>query len=261
MGTKPHTKSRPNQLAVYRPGRRQACAESRPVAPRSQHFWPRRSLPHERAVCPHVLRLPFLRRSEYQPCQAAGTRSSQLLFGPHRSAIGPVGRELLLTHHLRVWGPRLHRREIGGDFDFSGGLAFHGMKTQDVLKQGVALNFHDAKVAGDIRLGDKFRAIGQVRLIAATIGRSLTCGGGKFKGGGQTAIDARPAQMAAMWFSQPDSWPMAASNCGGKARRRPRLQRRPIYCLEFRRLSADLIDVGGPSFVRRRDSMPKARSG
>ena len=81
--------------------------------------------------------------------------------------------------------------QIGGDFDFSGGLAFHGMKADDVKKQGVALNFHDAKVDGDIKLGDKFRALARCGSSAHTIGRSLTCGDGKFKGGGQTAIDAR----------------------------------------------------------------------
>lgn len=84
---------------------------------------------------------------------------------------------------------------IGGDFDFSGGLAFFGMKADDLKKQGVALTMYDAKVAGDIRLGDKFRAFGQVRLTEATVGRNLMCAGAKFKGNGQTAIDARRTQV------------------------------------------------------------------
>jgi hypothetical protein len=80
---------------------------------------------------------------------------------------------------------------VGGDFDFSGGLAFHGTKSDDIKEPGIALNFHDAKVDGDIKLGDKFRSLGQVRLIGATIGRSLACGGATCKGGGLAAIDAR----------------------------------------------------------------------
>jgi hypothetical protein len=85
--------------------------------------------------------------------------------------------------------------QIGGDFDFSGGLAFHGRTPEDVSKPGVSLNFHDAKVAGDLKLGDKFRALGQVRLIGTQIGRSLTCSGGKFSGAGELAIDARRSQI------------------------------------------------------------------
>jgi hypothetical protein len=80
---------------------------------------------------------------------------------------------------------------IGGDFDFSGGIAFHGTKQEDLKEQGIAINLHDAKVSGDIKLADNFRSYGQVRLIGATIGRSLSCGGGKFNGGGQLALDAR----------------------------------------------------------------------
>ncbi len=85
--------------------------------------------------------------------------------------------------------------QIGGDFDFSGGLAFHGTSAADMAKRGVALNFHDAKIGGDVRLGDKFRALGQVRLIGAEVGRSLSCRNARFVGGGQTAIDARSAHV------------------------------------------------------------------
>ncbi len=86
--------------------------------------------------------------------------------------------------------------QISGDFDFSGGLAFHGMSQDDIAKKGIALNFHDAKVGGDVKLGNKFRAFGQVRLIDATIGRSLICSNSKFVGGGQTAIDAHRAHIS-----------------------------------------------------------------
>src|SRR3954471_829389 len=135
---------------------------------------------------------------------------------------------------------------IGGDFGFNGGLAFHGMKTEDIKKQGVALNFHDAKVAGDIRLGDKFRAIGQVRLIGATIGRSLICGGGKFKGGGQTAIDARRAQIGCNVV-----FTTGFLADGGVELRRAKLggdldcNGGRIIASNSGALSADLIDVGG----------------
>ncbi|MCC7473815.1 MAG: hypothetical protein IT425_00345 [Pirellulales bacterium] len=80
---------------------------------------------------------------------------------------------------------------LGGDLDMSGGLAFHGLNKEDLEKQGIAINLHDAKVGGDIKLADNFRAVGQVRLIGATIGRSLTCSGGRFREAGQTAVDAR----------------------------------------------------------------------
>jgi hypothetical protein len=135
---------------------------------------------------------------------------------------------------------------IGGDFDFSGGFAFFGMKAEDLKKQGVALNLHDAKVAGDVRLGDKFRALGQVRLIGATIGRSLTCGGGKFKGGGQTAIDARRAQLSGNVF-----FTTGFLADGGVELRRAKIGG-DLDCNGGRfiapnseALSADLVDVGG----------------
>lgn len=136
--------------------------------------------------------------------------------------------------------------QIGGDFDFSGGRAFHGTNPDDVSKQGVALNFHDAKVGGDIKLGDKFRAVGQVRLIGTQIGRSLTCGGGKFEGGGQTAIDARRSIIGCnavfnTGFSAEGGVEMRRSHIGGD-----------LDCDGGRfigndgdALSADLVNVGG----------------
>jgi hypothetical protein len=86
--------------------------------------------------------------------------------------------------------------QIGGDFDFTGGLAFHGSSQDDLKKKGIALNFHDAKVGGDVKLTGNFRAYGQVRLIGATLGRSFLCTGARFVGGGQSAIDARSAHFA-----------------------------------------------------------------
>ena len=135
---------------------------------------------------------------------------------------------------------------IGGDFDFSGGLAFHGMQTEDIKKQGVALNFHDAKVAGDVKLGDNFRALGQVRLIGINIGRSFTCGGGKFKGGGQVAIDARRATIGSN-----ASFTTGFLADGGLELRRAKIGG-DLDCNGGRfitsnsdALSADLIDVAG----------------
>jgi len=75
--------------------------------------------------------------------------------------------------------------QIGGDFDFSGGLAFHGTTSQDIGKPGVAINLHDATVGGDIKLADEFRAFGQVRLIGAEIGRGLSCTNGQPDGGNE----------------------------------------------------------------------------
>lgn len=135
---------------------------------------------------------------------------------------------------------------IGGDFDFSGGLAFHGLKAEDISKQGIALNFHDAKVAGDIKLGEKFRAIGQVRLIGTQIGRSLTCGEGKFRGNGLVAIDARRTTIGSnavftTGFNAEGGVEMRRSRIGGD-----------LDCDGGRfigkdgdGLSADLVNVGG----------------
>jgi hypothetical protein len=85
--------------------------------------------------------------------------------------------------------------QIGGDFDFSGGLALHGSNEEELKKKGIAINFHDAKVSGDLKLSEHFRALGQVRLIGTQIGRSLLCGNGRFVGGGQIALDARRANI------------------------------------------------------------------
>ncbi len=137
--------------------------------------------------------------------------------------------------------------QIGGDFDFTGGLAFHGMTAADMAKKGIALNFHDAKIGGDVKLGDKFRAYGQVRLIGTQIGRSLICGNGKFAGGGQTAIDAHRAHIGSN----------AAFTAGFRADGGLELRRahiggdldcdggRFIAIADSEALDADLIDVGG----------------
>ena len=135
---------------------------------------------------------------------------------------------------------------IGGDFDFSGGLAFHGTKTEDLAKEGIALNFHDAKVAGDIKLGDKFRALGQVRLIGTQIGRSLTCGDGTFKGGGLAAIDARRSIIGSnavftSGFSAEGGVEMRRSRIGGDLD----CDGGRFIAGDSEALSADLVNVGG----------------
>ena len=86
---------------------------------------------------------------------------------------------------------------IGGDFDFSGGLAFHGTTEEDLPKPGVSLNLHDAKIDGDVKLADKFRALGQVRMIGIQIGRGLSCTNSQFAGAGQIAIDVGRANITA----------------------------------------------------------------
>jgi hypothetical protein len=86
--------------------------------------------------------------------------------------------------------------QIAGDFDYSGGLAFHGRTAEDLEKEGIALELYDAKVGGDVKLMDGFRAFGQVRMRGAQIGRSLTCNDGNFVSVGQVAIDARGARVA-----------------------------------------------------------------
>lgn len=86
--------------------------------------------------------------------------------------------------------------QIAGDFNFSGGLAFHGRTAEDLEKSGFALELYDAKVGGDVLLNENFRAFGQVRMIGAQIGRSLTCNGSRFVSVKQMAIDARACHIA-----------------------------------------------------------------
>ena len=113
-------------------------------------------------------------------------------------AQGVIVRENVYLNTTCVFGGlNFIDAQITGDFDFTGGLASFGMPADDHTKPGVALNFHDAKVIGDIRLADKFRAWGQVRMWGAHLGRSLICTGGEFSGAGETAIDAQRCQFGA----------------------------------------------------------------
>ena len=84
---------------------------------------------------------------------------------------------------------------VGGDFDFAGGLAFHGTVQDDLAKPGVALTLYDAHVDGDIRLADGFRSFGEVRLLGVRVGRSINCRGGNFHSAGPDAIDADRCQV------------------------------------------------------------------
>jgi hypothetical protein len=85
--------------------------------------------------------------------------------------------------------------QIAGDLDVNGGLVFHGTTPEDAEKQGVAIDLYDAKIDGDIKLNDNFRAVGKVRLTGVRIGRSLDCSDGKFTGLGDVALDAERAQI------------------------------------------------------------------
>ncbi len=139
---------------------------------------------------------------------------------------------------------------IGGDFDFTGGLAIHSMRAAEFKKPGVAINFHDGKVGGDIKLGEKFRAIGQVRMIGTAIGRSLSCGGGTFQGNGESALDARRATIGAN----------VVFTSGFKAEGGVELRRAKIggdldcnggrfIAANAEALDADLVEVGGQVLV------------
>ena len=137
--------------------------------------------------------------------------------------------------------------QVGGDFDFTGGLAFHGSSQEDLKKKGIALNFHDAKVGGDVKLSGNFRAYGQVRLIGATIGRSFLCTGARFVGGGQSAIDARSAH-----FASNVSFSSGFRAEGGVEMRRAHIGGdldcdggRFIAAPEEQALDADLANIGG----------------
>ncbi|MEX2308310.1 MAG: hypothetical protein WD738_11985 [Pirellulales bacterium] len=135
--------------------------------------------------------------------------------------------------------------QIGGDFDFSGGLALHGTK-DDIGKPGVSLNLHDAMVGGDVKLADKFRAFGQVRLIGAQIGRGLSCTGGQFAGAGQMAIDAQRSSVAGIV-----SFTAGFRADGGIEMRRSRIggdldcDGGRFIAAGVEAINADLVNVGG----------------
>ena len=121
-----------------------------------------------------------------EPRQAAGARHPQLLL---RGRSGPRRRRSRKTSTCSrpaSSADSISSTPKSAATSISAAASPSTARTpDDIAKQGVALNFHDAKVGGDIKLGDKFRACGQVRLIGTQIGRSLTCGDGKFTGGGQ----------------------------------------------------------------------------
>jgi hypothetical protein len=71
--------------------------------------------------------------------------------------------------------------QIAGDLDLNGGRVSHCLPGEEE-SPGVAINLFDAKVGGDIKLGEKFRGQGSVHMIGAQIGRSLDCTGGHFAG-------------------------------------------------------------------------------
>jgi hypothetical protein len=112
-----------------------------------------------------------------------------------------TGREVVINENVYLiesavfGGVHLPGGQIAGDFHFSGGLAFHGRTSEDLEKQGTALELFDAKIGGDVNLDEKFRAFGQVLLTGAQIGRSLNCTDGRFVSVGQTAIEARACQV------------------------------------------------------------------
>jgi hypothetical protein len=85
--------------------------------------------------------------------------------------------------------------QIAGDLDMNGSLVFHSVTPADMEKPGVAINLYDAKIDGDVKLSEKFRAYGTTRLTAVRIGRSLTCSDGQFAGMGESAIDADRARV------------------------------------------------------------------
>ncbi len=84
---------------------------------------------------------------------------------------------------------------VGGDFDFAGGLAFHGTTQEDLAKPGIALTLYDAHVGGDVRLADEFQAFGEVRLLGVRVGRSINCRGGEFRSAGPGALDGDRCQV------------------------------------------------------------------
>ncbi len=136
--------------------------------------------------------------------------------------------------------------QVLGDFDFSGGIAFHGMNADDVKKPGIAINMHDAKIGGELRLADQFRALGQVRLIGTQIGRGLACGNGQFSGNGQLAIDARRCAVGSNILMQ-----SGFKADGGVELRRAKIGA-DLECdggyfiaSGTDALNADLIDIGG----------------
>jgi hypothetical protein len=172
-----------------------------------------------------------IRNSCSGPISARGVRVSENVY-LHGSAV--------------LGGLDFTEAQIGGDFDFNGGLAFHGTTPDDVSKPGVAVDLYDAKVGGDVKLGAKFRSLGQARLVGAQIGRSLDCTGGNFAGAGQTAIDARHCQIGAgvsfsTGFRAEGNVEMRRTRIGGDFD----CDGGRFIANDVDAINADLVDVGG----------------
>jgi hypothetical protein len=121
---------------------------------------------------------------------------------------------------------RLPGAQIGRDLDCSGGT-FKNPPQRDVAGSGTALSADRVDVRGNIFLGKGFTGKGEVRLLAAQIGGSLECTGGKLsllnaqgarisrhlflrqvRGAENATIDLRNASADAL-FDDEGSWPAA----------------------------------------------------
>ncbi len=106
-----------------------------------------------------------------------------------------VAENVYLLRTAVFGGIDLIEAKIEGDLDMDGGLAFHGTSTEEVQKPGTAINLYDAKIGGDVKLGNKFRSYGRVSMNGIRIGRSLNCSGGELHGIGESALDVDRAHV------------------------------------------------------------------
>ena len=110
--------------------------------------------------------------------------------------LAKIGGSVNLREGFQAFGEvRLLGATIGGNLDGVGG-EFRNEGCDDQGNPRKALSADGAKIAGDVRLREGFRAFGEVRLLGATIGGDLDCVGGEFRNEGRDALSADGAKIA-----------------------------------------------------------------
>ncbi|WP_405067044.1 hypothetical protein OG558_36170 [Kribbella sp. NBC_01510] len=121
----------------------------------------------------------------------------------------PAGRYCLTAVRAVVHGDvKLSDAKVGGTYPVaipgaSGGIGFRGAELRgmfdaeraQVISPGdTAVNLHQARISGNLRLCDGFRSIGFVALNRAVVEGRLRCDGGRFEWRPRDVGDTRPAK-------------------------------------------------------------------
>jgi sRNA-binding regulator protein Hfq len=118
------------------------------------------------------------------PAKAGIDRSGIALEAPNAKVTGAV----LLGNGFAAEGQvRFYGAQIGGNLDCDGGK-FQNPAKAGIVGSGIALEAANAKVTGDVLLGNGFAAEGMVRLFGAAIGGTFQCNGGKFQNPAKAGI-------------------------------------------------------------------------